>query len=49
MSHVETDNFTSEALAAEATLRGSHDVVRMLADVDPSIVVEVLESLNQSP
>ena len=48
MSHVETDNFTSEALAAEATLRGSRDVVRMLADVDPSIVVEVLESLKQA-
>lgn len=37
---------TSEDLAAEATLRGSHDVVRMLADVPPATVVEVLQSMN---
>jgi magnesium transporter len=37
---------TSEDLAAEATLRGSHDVVRMLEEVPPSTVVEVLQSMN---
>ena len=37
---------TPQELAAEATLRGSHDVVRLLADVDPSKIVEVLQSMN---
>ncbi|HUP44825.1 MAG TPA: magnesium transporter [Thermoanaerobaculia bacterium] len=35
-----------EDLAAEATLRGSHDVVRMLEEVAPAKVVEVLQSMN---
>src|SRR5688500_10680611 len=35
-----------EDLAAEATLRGSQDVVRLLEDVSPATVVEVLQSLN---
>ena len=37
---------SSEELAAEATLRGSHDVVRMLEGVPAATVVEVLQSLN---
>jgi magnesium transporter len=37
---------TPEELAAEATLRGSHDVVRLLAGVAPVKVVEVLQSMN---
>ncbi|HEU4522406.1 MAG TPA: magnesium transporter, partial [Thermoanaerobaculia bacterium] len=37
---------SSEDLAAEATLRGSHDVVRMLEDFAPAKVVEVLQSMN---
>ncbi|HUP50530.1 MAG TPA: magnesium transporter [Thermoanaerobaculia bacterium] len=37
---------SSEDLAAEATLRGSHDVVRMLAGVPPAKIVEVLQSMN---
>ena len=37
---------THEQLAAEATLRGSRDIVRMLEDVDAPTVVQVLQSLN---
>ncbi|HEX6177142.1 MAG TPA: magnesium transporter [Thermoanaerobaculia bacterium] len=37
---------TTQELAAEATLRGSHDVVRMLANVEPAKIVEVLQSMN---
>ncbi|HET7704825.1 MAG TPA: magnesium transporter [Thermoanaerobaculia bacterium] len=41
-----TDPSSSQELAAEATLRGSHDVVRMLAGVPPATIVEVLQSMN---
>ena len=37
---------SSQDLAAEATLRGSHDVVRMLADVPAATVVDVLRSMS---
>ena len=37
---------STEQLAAEATLRGSRDIVRMLENVDASTVVQVLQSLN---
>jgi magnesium transporter len=39
---------TSENLAAEATLRGPQEVVRMLEEVPASTVVEVLQSMNPS-
>lgn len=48
MSQVVSDRSASEELAAEATMRGSRDVVKMLSDVDVSIVVEVLQALNQA-
>jgi len=48
MSQVVSDRSASEELAAEATMRGSRDVVKMLSDVDPSVVVEVLQALNQA-
>ncbi|MGZ8711485.1 MAG: magnesium transporter [Thermoanaerobaculia bacterium] len=41
-----SDPTSSQELAAEATMRGSRDVVRLLADVPPSTVVEVLRSMN---
>ncbi|MGZ8868824.1 MAG: magnesium transporter MgtE N-terminal domain-containing protein, partial [Thermoanaerobaculia bacterium] len=41
-----SDPTSSQELAAEATMRGSRDVVRLLADVPPSTVVEVLQSMN---
>lgn len=48
MSQVVADRSASEELAAEATMRGSRDVVKMLSDVDVSVVVEVLQALNQA-
>ena len=41
-----SDPASSQELAAEATMRGSRDVVRLLADVPPATIVEVLQSMN---
>jgi magnesium transporter len=41
-----SDPSSSEELAAEATMRGSRDVVRLLEDVPATTVVEVLQSMN---
>jgi magnesium transporter len=41
-----SDPTSSQELAAEATMRGSRDVVRLLEDVPPATIVEVLQSMN---
>ena len=40
------DPSSSQELAAEATMRGSRDVVRLLQDVPAATVVEVLQSMH---
>lgn len=42
----EVAQVSAQDLAAEATLRGSRDIVRMLEDVDATTFVHVLQSLN---
>jgi magnesium transporter len=42
----EVAQVSAQDLVAEATLRGSRDIVRMLEDVDATTFVQVLQSLN---